>query len=127
MIVQHPRAGDGPGVPPARVDVNGTNRPVSDDGTFEVDSEAWLRRFAERHDVSPAELICDSEETPDATAPFDPSEFTVDELREEVQTIDDVGAVEAVLSLERGGKNRETATETIHSWLDALRADDSEE
>lgn len=49
MRVEHPRAGDGPGVPPAAVDVNGEHVPVADDGTFAVDDEAWLQRFAASH------------------------------------------------------------------------------
>jgi hypothetical protein len=68
MKIKHPRAGDGPGVPPARVDVNGESRVVDDDGTFEADGEAWLRRFAARHDVDPGDILVEDGPPPDNEA-----------------------------------------------------------
>lgn len=58
MRVEHPRAGDGPGTPPAAVDVNGEAVPVDEDGTFAVpdDAHSWLDRFAATYDTSAADL-----------------------------------------------------------------------
>lgn len=60
MQVEHPNAGDGPGVPPAAVDVNGESVPV-DDGVFEIGAgqEAWLRTFAKRYGVDPDSIVRD--------------------------------------------------------------------
>ncbi|ELY96544.1 hypothetical protein [Natrialba taiwanensis] len=58
MLVEHPRAGDGPGNPPAAVDVNGESSPV-DGGRFEVpgDAHSWLEHFASAYDTTPDALI----------------------------------------------------------------------
>ena len=62
MRVEHPRAGDGPGAPPATVDVNGESASVDADGTFAVpdDAHGWLERFAAAYDTTPdAIAVCD--------------------------------------------------------------------
>ncbi|WP_435065884.1 hypothetical protein [Halobaculum sp. EA56] len=125
--VEHPRAGDGPGVPPAVVDVNGEHRTVDEDGRFEVDDEAWLRGFADRHGVDSSELVHEEDGPPNANAPFDPSEFTVDELRDEVDDVDDPDALEALRAHEQHQKDRETAVDAIDARLDELSADEESE
>ncbi|WP_256394112.1 hypothetical protein [Natronoarchaeum rubrum] len=59
MRVEHPRAGDGPGTPPAAVGVNGEAVPVDEDGTFAVpdDAHSWLGRFAAAYDASVDDLV----------------------------------------------------------------------
>jgi len=68
MRVTHPRAGDGPGVAPAAVDVRGERRPVDDDGTFEGGDKTWLQQFARRYDVAPDDLVVEDTPTETCTA-----------------------------------------------------------
>jgi len=67
MRVEHPRAGDGPGVAPATVDVDSESVPV-EDGIFEVDNEGWLRRFAERHGTTPENIVYEEDGPPDGSS-----------------------------------------------------------
>ncbi len=53
---------------------------------------------------------------------IDPEEHTVDELTEELETIDDAGELEAVLEAERAGQDRKTAREAINRRLDVVGA-----
>ena len=53
---------------------------------------------------------------------IDPDEHTVDELTEELETIDDVDELEAVLEAEQAGQDRKTAREAINRRLDAIGA-----
>jgi hypothetical protein len=66
MRVEHPLAGDGTGVPPATVDVNGDTVPVDDD-TFEVPDGArgWLQQFAGAYDVDPDDIVYKEDGSPD--------------------------------------------------------------
>lgn len=127
MQVRHPLAGEGDGVPPARVDVNGTHVPV-EDGTFAVDDESWLQRFADAHDTTPEALVREEDDDPDDdTLSWDPSNHTVDEVREYVESIDGddiVATLESYRAAEANGKDRTTALEAIDSRLDDLREDD---
>ncbi|WP_254768797.1 electron transfer flavoprotein subunit alpha/FixB family protein [Salinilacihabitans rarus] len=50
----------------------------------------------------------------------DPEEHTVDELTEELETIDDADELNSILEAERAGKDRKTAREAINRRLDAL-------
>lgn len=124
MQVSHPLAGEGDGVPPASVDVNGTHVPV-DDGVFAVDDESWLQRFADRYDTTPDELVCEEDDEPDDdTLPWDPGNHTVDEVREHAESIDGddvVATLEAYREAEANGKDRTTALEAIDSRLDDVR------
>ncbi|PSP80171.1 hypothetical protein BRC81_02985 [Halobacteriales archaeon QS_1_68_20] len=124
MRVKHPYAGDGDCVPPAAVDVAGETVAVDDDGTFEVDNEAWLQQFAAAHDVAPDDLVVSQEGPPpddevagSGTLPINPESHTVDDLREEIQTIDDAETLRALRNLEADQKNRETALDAIESRL----------
>lgn len=69
MQVEHPYAGEGDGVPPAQVDVDGDARAV-EDGTFEVheDERGWLRDFAERYDADPDDLLLEEDVLPDGAS-----------------------------------------------------------
>jgi len=72
MRVEHPHAGDGPGTPPAYVDVRGEHREVDADGTFEGGDETWLQQFARRYGTEPDALVYEEDEPPDDTdAPDD--------------------------------------------------------
>ncbi|GAB3027023.1 electron transfer flavoprotein subunit alpha/FixB family protein [Natronobiforma cellulositropha] len=55
---------------------------------------------------------------------LDPEEFTVDELTDELETVDDADELSAVLEAERAGQNRKTAREAIHRRLEAVDAFD---
>ncbi|MCU4925541.1 electron transfer flavoprotein subunit alpha/FixB family protein [Halobacteria archaeon AArc-dxtr1] len=55
---------------------------------------------------------------------IDPEEHTVPELTEELDTIDDVDELTAVLEAERAGKDRKTAREAINRRLDSVGAQD---
>jgi len=128
MEVTHPYAGEGDGVPPAQVDVDGESVTVDGDGTFEVDSESWLQRFADRHDVDPTTLVDGQDASGDnadgvgdetvADPPLDPAEFSVDSLRDALQDADyDAAELDAVAEAEAAGKDRKTA----HEAIDAAR------
>jgi len=97
MQVQHPLAGDGDGVAPSNVDVDGETVPVNEEGVFELPDrrEGWLRRFADAYDADPDDLVHSADadaESESAEAevepPFDPSEFNVDELEERLADSD---------------------------------------
>ncbi len=51
---------------------------------------------------------------------LDPSEYTVDELKDELDAIDDTDELAAILEAERDGKNRKTAADAIEGRLDVL-------
>jgi len=112
MQVTHPLAGDGDGRPPAAVDVDGTTVPVDDDGVFEVPDggASWLQRFAAAHDEPPEELVREEDGPPDTDAPFDPSEFTVEELEAELADSDYSDAELAALA---DAEERKTGREVI--------------
>ncbi|RBI64402.1 electron transfer flavoprotein subunit alpha/FixB family protein [halophilic archaeon] len=54
-------------------------------------------------------------------ADIDPDEHTVDELESEVQSVDDPGALDDLLTDEEEGKDRETAKEAIQARIDELQ------
>ncbi|MFP9059058.1 electron transfer flavoprotein subunit alpha/FixB family protein [Natrialbaceae archaeon A-chndr2] len=58
---------------------------------------------------------------------LDPDDYTVDELREELDGIDDVEEVREALETERSGAERKTALEALEERLDALEADSSDD
>jgi hypothetical protein len=86
MLVIHPRALDeDAGPPPAAVDVRGETVAVGDDGTFEVDNETWLQRFADRHGVDADTLLADRPAEDDPTTDEDSAgDINVEELADEV-------------------------------------------
>ena len=51
---------------------------------------------------------------------LDPDEYTVDELREELETVDSREEAQSILEAEQAGKDRKTAREAIHRRLEAL-------
>lgn len=119
MRVRYPRTPH-----PSAVDVAGHRQPVADDGTFAIPDtvgEAWLGRFADAHDTTPDALIVES------GPPFDPGDYTVDELRERVPD-DDVGAstllsaadLDAAIESERATDARTTALDALRAWRDDL-------
>ncbi|AXR82030.1 electron transfer flavoprotein subunit alpha/FixB family protein [Natrarchaeobaculum sulfurireducens] len=57
---------------------------------------------------------------------IDPDEHTVDELTDELETIDDETELQAVLEAEQAGQNRQTAQEAIQRRLEAIGATDAE-
>ena len=134
MQVKHPQAGDGDGVPPAKVDVNGEKVPVDEDGTFEVDSESWLQRFANGYDTDLDDLLVDEDDSSndedteaneasdsDDGLSFDPGDHKVDEVEAHVEQIDGsdiVAELEAIRAAEADGKDRSTALDAIDSRLD---------
>jgi electron transfer flavoprotein alpha subunit len=54
---------------------------------------------------------------------LDPDEHTVDELAEELETVDDADELEAILEAERAGRDRKTAREAVHRRLEAIGAE----
>ncbi|PSP76915.1 electron transfer flavoprotein subunit alpha [Halobacteriales archaeon QS_1_68_20] len=58
---------------------------------------------------------------------LDPAEYTVDELRDELEEIDDPSALGEILDAERDGKDRKTAKGAIESRLDDVGGDVSDE
>lgn len=121
MRVTHPRAlDDDAGPPPAAVDVRGRTVPLGDDDAFETDDEAWVRRFANRYDVDPEDIVPDWGDADDDAigSPFDPGEYTVPELEDELVDEDYGGSeLHALAAEEQRGKNRETAIEAIESRI----------
>ncbi|ARS88911.1 electron transfer flavoprotein subunit alpha/FixB family protein [Natrarchaeobaculum aegyptiacum] len=55
----------------------------------------------------------------------DPTEHTVDELADELETIDDEDVLQAVLEAEQAGQDRATAREAVHRRLEAIGAIES--
>ncbi|MFC6718714.1 electron transfer flavoprotein subunit alpha/FixB family protein [Natrialbaceae archaeon GCM10025810] len=53
-------------------------------------------------------------------ATIDPDEHTVDELTEELETVDDGAELQRILEAERTGQDRATARETIRERLEAI-------
>ncbi|MDJ1431642.1 electron transfer flavoprotein subunit alpha/FixB family protein [Halostagnicola sp. A-GB9-2] len=51
---------------------------------------------------------------------IDPEEHTIDDLTEELETIDDTEELNAVLEAERAGQDRKTAREAVHKRLEDL-------
>ncbi|SFS49829.1 electron transfer flavoprotein subunit alpha/FixB family protein [Halostagnicola kamekurae] len=65
---------------------------------------------------------------------IDPDEHTIDELTEELETVDDAEELNAVLEAERAGQDRKTAREAVHRRLEKIdeptddnEADESED
>lgn len=58
---------------------------------------------------------------------IDPDDHTVDELTEELETIEESSELQAILEAEQAGQNRETAREAIHARLEATGEIDSDE
>lgn len=56
-------------------------------------------------------------------ADLDPNEHTIDELRDELDGVDDPEALEELREAESDGENREGAKETIDERLDAVTGD----
>ncbi|WP_247001380.1 electron transfer flavoprotein subunit alpha/FixB family protein [Halosolutus gelatinilyticus] len=57
---------------------------------------------------------------------IDPEEYAVDELTEELDTVDDEEELQAILEAELAGQDRKTAREAIHRRLDAIGSDAEE-
>ncbi len=57
---------------------------------------------------------------------LDPSEHTVDELRDELDGVEDPDQLQEILDDERDGKDRKTAKAAIESRLDDVGADDAD-
>ncbi|QSW99437.1 electron transfer flavoprotein subunit alpha/FixB family protein [Haloterrigena alkaliphila] len=57
----------------------------------------------------------------------DPSEHTVDELTDELETIDDADELRAILEAEQAGRDRQTAREAVHRRLEAIGEADADE
>ncbi|AFZ71601.1 electron transfer flavoprotein subunit alpha/FixB family protein [Natronobacterium gregoryi] len=57
---------------------------------------------------------------------IDPDEHTVDELEEELETIDDEDTLQSVMEAEQAGRDRKTAREAIHRRLEAVGAVEGE-
>ncbi|SDQ58469.1 electron transfer flavoprotein subunit alpha/FixB family protein [Natronobacterium texcoconense] len=53
---------------------------------------------------------------------IDPDEHTVDELEEELESIDDADTLQSVMEAEQAGRDRKTAREAIHRRLEAIGA-----
>ncbi|WP_115862650.1 electron transfer flavoprotein subunit alpha/FixB family protein [Halorussus litoreus] len=56
----------------------------------------------------------------DLDVELDPDEYTVKELREKLNAVDDPSSLDAVLAAEQEGKDRKTAREAIQSRIDDL-------
>ncbi|WP_436344420.1 electron transfer flavoprotein subunit alpha/FixB family protein [Natronorubrum sp. FCH18a] len=57
----------------------------------------------------------------------DPTEHTVDELTDELETIDDADELQAILEAEQAGQDRQTAREAVHRRLEAVGAVDADD
>jgi hypothetical protein len=122
MRVRHPHALHDRAVPGA-ITVGDENVAVDDAGWFEVDaSERWLEHLAERHGVTPDELVYKEDGPPDreSTPAVDPGDLTVANLREAVADIDDAETLRAIRDAEADGKDRTTAREAIDARLAEL-------
>lgn len=60
------------------------------------------------------------DEAEDYGAPFDPGDFTVPDLREKIDEVDDKNSLVNLLTAEQNGKDRKTAKETINSRAEEL-------
>jgi electron transfer flavoprotein alpha subunit len=58
--------------------------------------------------------------------PIEPGEYTVDELKAEIEDVEDIEGLRATLEAEESGKDRKTATEAIQRRIDAVEADAGE-
>jgi electron transfer flavoprotein alpha subunit len=58
---------------------------------------------------------------------IDPGEYTVDELREELADVDDVGELDEIRTVEHRDKNRKTALEAIEKRMEELEGDGESE
>ena len=54
------------------------------------------------------------------TVPIDPSDHTVDELNTEIEDVEDIEGLWALLEAEKSGKDRKTAKEAIERRIDAV-------
>ncbi|MFP8952376.1 electron transfer flavoprotein subunit alpha/FixB family protein [Natrialbaceae archaeon A-arb3/5] len=61
------------------------------------------------------------------TDEIDPDEHTVDELTEQLETIDNEDVLQSVLESEQAGRDRKTAREAVHRRLEAIDAVDRDE
>ncbi|MGM0389305.1 MAG: electron transfer flavoprotein subunit alpha/FixB family protein [Natrinema limicola] len=57
---------------------------------------------------------------------IDPDDYTVEELTDELETIDDVDDLQAIFEAEQAGQDRTTAREAIQDRLEAIEAADGE-
>ncbi|WP_049926974.1 electron transfer flavoprotein subunit alpha/FixB family protein [Halopiger goleimassiliensis] len=58
---------------------------------------------------------------------IDPDEHTVDELREELEAVDDADVLQSILEAEQAGRDRKTAREVVHRRLEAIGALDADD
>ncbi|THE63615.1 electron transfer flavoprotein subunit alpha/FixB family protein [Salinadaptatus halalkaliphilus] len=58
---------------------------------------------------------------------LDPDEYTVEELSDELETIDDEDVLQSVLEAEQAGQDRQTAREAVHKRLEAVESGDGVE
>ncbi|MEY7848304.1 electron transfer flavoprotein subunit alpha/FixB family protein [Natrarchaeobius sp. A-rgal3] len=57
---------------------------------------------------------------------FDPTEHTVDELDDHLETVDDEAVLQTILEAEQAGQDRKTAREAVHRRLEAIGAVDDD-
>ncbi|TYT63099.1 electron transfer flavoprotein subunit alpha/FixB family protein [Natrialba swarupiae] len=57
---------------------------------------------------------------------FDPTEHTVDELDDHLETVDDEEILQTILEAEQAGQDRKTAREAVHRRLEAIGAVDDD-
>ena len=95
------------------------------DGAVDVPEEVAedvADRWADHYGVKAAALLAggvDSEDA-DSTLPFDPSNYTNDEVAERVADIDDPETLAALKNLEEQQQDRAGATDAIADRLDEL-------
>lgn len=95
------------------------------DGAVDVPedvAEDVADRWADRYGVDAAPLLAGDvgPEDADGTLPFDPGNYTNDEVAERVADIDDPDTLEALKNLEEQQQDRAGATDAIADRLDEL-------
>ena len=99
-------------------------RRSSDEVYYEGDefepTDAELSAFGDR--LEPVDDDPDDEEDPppEDELPFDPADYTNDEVAEEVEDVDDAAELEALLEAEQEDQDRSGATDAIESRLEEV-------
>lgn len=77
---------------------------------------------ADEAEEAAVEALADLDEL--TTEAPDPTELTVPELREEIQAVEDLDVLEAILDAEYGGDNRRTAIDAIEAQAARVRGEE---
>jgi hypothetical protein len=124
MQVEHPLAGDGDGVAPSAVDIDGNTVALDEDGTVELPDgrESWLQRFADTYDTTPDDLLADVDTISHDKLVATVEAGTVEDIADRIDAGDFDGVLEDLRAVEADRDDRSGVHEAIDDRQDSLEA-----